>query len=340
MADARADAVTDVAGKLTERVAAFVKKERLPGAAAGVVVDDELVWSTGYGYADVEARRPHDARTLFRIASITKTFTATAILQLRDEGKLHLDDPAVAFLPELRDATSPFGMIETVTIRRMLSHESGLMGDPPGARWFHDIYEASPAANLAKGAEIATKIPPNVQQKYSNLAFQLLGEIVVPARRHGRTRTRSAGRILDPLGMTSSGFHPLPPELLERRAVGYKPRWLSDAFVPFSLTLTEFPLAEGGLQSSVEDVATVAVGAVPDGEGGRRAPDGPVRRDAARDAAPALPRGRQVGGGLGDRLVRRAQGRDRVAPALGRPARFHHERVLPREGARRARSRS
>ena len=72
----------------------------------------------------------------------------------------------------------------------MLSHESGLMGDPPGARWFHDIYEASPTANLAKGAEIATKIPPNVQQKYSNLAFQLLGEIVARLDA-GRTRTRS-----------------------------------------------------------------------------------------------------------------------------------------------------
>jgi CubicO group peptidase (beta-lactamase class C family) len=55
--------------------------------------------------------------------------------------------------------------------------------------------------------------------------------------------------------MSSSGFHPLPPELLARRAVGYKPRWLSDTFEPFSLTLTEFPLAEGGLQSSVDDVA-------------------------------------------------------------------------------------
>ncbi len=254
MADARAAAVTDVAGKLTERVAAFVKKERVPGAAAGVIVDDALVWTTGYGYADVEARRPHDAQTLFRIASITKTFTATAIMQLRDEGALHLDDPAVAYLPELRDATSPFGMIETVTLRRMLSHESGLMGDPPGSRWFHDIYEASATVNLAKGVEISTMIPPNIQQKYSNLAFQLLGEIV--ARLDGRAYPDAIrARILDPLGMASSGFHPLPPELLARRAIGYKPRWLSDAFEPFSSTLTEFPLAEGGLQSSVEDVA-------------------------------------------------------------------------------------
>jgi D-alanyl-D-alanine carboxypeptidase len=254
MPDARIDAINDVAGKLTERVAAFVRKERLPGAAAGVVVDDSLAWSTGYGYADVETRRPHDAQTLFRIASITKTFTATAIMQLRDEGKLHLDDPAVAFLPELREATSAFGMIETVTLRRMLSHESGLMGDPPGARWFHDVYEAEPTANLAKGAQIATMIPPNIQQKYSNLAFQLLGEII--ARLDGRPyRDAIQARILDPLGMTSSGFHPLPPELLARRAVGYRARWLSDTLEPFSPTLTEFPLAEGGLQSSVQDVA-------------------------------------------------------------------------------------
>jgi CubicO group peptidase (beta-lactamase class C family) len=249
----KAAAIADIAGKLEERVAAFVKEHRLPGASAGIVVEDELAWSGGYGFADVSTKRPPDAQTLFRIASITKTFTATAILQLRDEGKLHLDDPAVAFLPELGDASSSFGRIETVTLRRMLSHESGLMGDPPGARWFHDVYEASPAANLARAAEIGTRIPPNVQQKYSNLAFQLLGEIV--ARVDGRPYVEAIhARILEPLGMRSSGFHPLPADLEARRAVGYRARWLADEFVPAE-GLAEFPAAEGGLQSSVEDVA-------------------------------------------------------------------------------------
>ncbi|MEP6758944.1 MAG: serine hydrolase [Actinomycetota bacterium] len=243
----------ELAGKFEERVAAFVKEHRLPGASAGVVVGDELVWSGGYGFADVGTQRPHDAQTLFRVASITKTFTATAILQLRDEGKLHLDDPAVAHLPELRDAQSPFGLIETVTIRRMLSHESGLMGDPPGARWFHDVYEASPQVNLARATEIATRIPPNVQQKYSNMAFQLLGEIV--ARVSGQSYVDVIReRILEPLGMASSAFAPLPEALEARRAVGYWPRWLSDTLVP-AAGLAEFPAAEGGLQSCVEDVA-------------------------------------------------------------------------------------
>lgn len=248
-----ANPVGELGGKFDERVAAFVKENRLPGAAAGIVVGDELVWSGGYGFADVETGRPHDAQTLFRIASITKTFTATAILQLRDEGRLHLDDPAVAHLPELRDAQSPYGLIETVTLRRMLSHESGLMGDPPGARWFHDVYESSPAVNLARATEIGTRIPPNLQQKYSNLAFQLLGEVV--ARVSGRSYVEVIQeRILDPLGMTATGFAPLSAELEARRAVGYHPRWLSDTFVP-AVGLAEFPAAEGGLQSCVEDVA-------------------------------------------------------------------------------------
>jgi D-alanyl-D-alanine carboxypeptidase len=253
MTDAKATAAAALADTYLEKVAAFVKEHRLPGASAGVVVGDELVWSAGHGFADVKTQRPNDARTLFRIASITKTFTATAIMQLRDEGGLHLDDPAVVYLPELREAQSAFGAIETVTIRRMLSHESGLMGDPPGARWFHDVYESSPAVNLAKAAEIATRIPPNVQQKYSNMAFQLLGEIV--ARVGGRPYVEAIQeRILDPLGMTATGFHPLSPELEARRAIGYAPRWLSDTFAP-ATGLAEFPAAEGGLQSCVEDVA-------------------------------------------------------------------------------------
>jgi CubicO group peptidase (beta-lactamase class C family) len=248
-----ASSIDGVVGKLEQAVASFVKEHRLPGAAAGVVHGDELVWSFGHGYADVAGRRPHDARTMFRIASITKTFTGTAILQLRDEGALHLDDPAVAFLPELRDARTPFGAIETVTIRRLLSHESGLMGDPPGARWFHDVYEPSPEVNLAKAAEIATAIPPNAHQKYSNLGFQFLGEIV--ARVAARPFTEVIqGRILGPLGMKSTGFAPLPADLGARLATGYRPRWLSDTFEP-ATGLSTFPQAEGGLYSCVEDLA-------------------------------------------------------------------------------------
>src|SRR2546430_5574608 len=104
--------VAGLAAQLESRARSFVREHRLPGVAAGVVHGDELVWSSGVGFADVSAGRAPDVTTLYRIASITKTFTGTAIMQLRDEGALHLDDPATMHLPELRLAESPFGAIE------------------------------------------------------------------------------------------------------------------------------------------------------------------------------------------------------------------------------------
>jgi len=248
-----ASAVAGLGDRFEQTVAAFVKEHRLPGAAAGVVVGDELVWSGGYGFADVAGRRAPDAHTLYRIASITKTFTGTAIMQLRDEGKLHLDDPAVAHLPELRDAISPFGPVETVTIRRLLSHESGLMGDPPDTDWTLNRYEGSPLRNLRRVGEIGTRVPPNTQQKYSNLGYQLLGEIV--ARGSGMPYVSYVREhILDPLGMDATSFDPLRGDLEARRAVGYQGRWMSDELRRAN-PWGEDVFAEGGLWSCVEDLA-------------------------------------------------------------------------------------
>ncbi len=245
--------VAKIADELEAKAAAFVKEHRLPGAAVGVVHGDDLVWSAGVGFADVASRRPPETSTLYRIASITKTFTGTAIMQLRDEGRLHLDDPIVAFVPELRDAASPFGPIETVTIRRMLSHESGLAGDPPGTDWSTPpVYQGLIAPNLERVGEIGTRIPPNAQQKYSNMAYQLLGEVVTRVTGVSYVdHVRSA--ILEPLGMTNTHFEPVPDEALPRRATGYNARWLSDELTLADLSVTIW--AEGGLWSCVEDLA-------------------------------------------------------------------------------------
>lgn len=247
-----ASPIDAVAAELDAAAIDAVREKRLPGIAAGVVHEGELVWSSAPGFADVAARRRPDAATLYQIASITKTFTATAIMQLRDEGRLHLDEPAVEYLPELRGAASPFGPIETVSLRRLLAHESGLMGDPPGTDWSGPTYESDPAASLARIAEFSTSVPPSTQQKYSNIGFQLLGEVV--ARVSGTPYAqRIRETILDPLGMTSTSFDPLSDELAARRAVGYAARGFSDE-------LRHAPVmsgigAEGGLWSCVDDLA-------------------------------------------------------------------------------------
>jgi CubicO group peptidase (beta-lactamase class C family) len=248
-----ASPLTDLAGELEAHARGFVREHRLPGVAAAVVHGDDVLWAGGEGFADITAGRRPDTRTLYRVASITKTFTGTAIVQLRDAGRLHLDDPAVAYIPELAGAAAPFGPIETLTIRRMLSHESGLMGDPPGTDWSARIYAADVAEILGRVEETGLRVPVNVQQKYSNLAYELLGEIV--ARVSGTPYPEFVGdNILKPLGLESTSFEPLSETLAGRCAVGYAPRAFSDELVP-ARPLKSNLWAAGGLWSCLDDLA-------------------------------------------------------------------------------------
>jgi CubicO group peptidase (beta-lactamase class C family) len=199
------------------------------------------------------ASRPTGADVLYRIASITKTFTGTAIMQLRDAGKLGLDDPVVRWVPELAGSATP-DTIGGVTIRRLLSHESGLVSEPPGTDFVagQPSYQGVAARNLERVSEIFTAVPPNTQLKYCNLGYQLLGEIV---SRISETPYPQyvAEQILAPLGMVSTGFEPLAPDLASRRAVGYAGRAFSDEL---AIAPSMPPVwAEGGLWSTVSDLA-------------------------------------------------------------------------------------
>jgi CubicO group peptidase (beta-lactamase class C family) len=240
------------ATELDAKLNGFVRENRLPGAAAGVVHGDELAWLAAVGFADTASRRPSRPGTLYRIASVTKTFTGTAVMQLRDAGRLDLDDPAVAHLPELRSAVSPFTAIESVTIRRMLSHESGLAAKPPGTDWSVPVYQSTAELTLARASDIVLKLPPNKQHKYSDLAYQMLGEIVTRVSGTAYPQyVRDA--ILDPLGMSATAFEPLAGPLLDRRSTGYGCRALSDELDRAPAMSPVW--AEGGLWSCVEDLA-------------------------------------------------------------------------------------
>ena len=243
---------TDGAPDLEARLVSFIEQNRLPGGVAGVVCDDELSWLAGAGFADIAAGTATDPAMLYGIASITKTFTGTAIMQLRDAGRLDLDDPAVRWLPELRSVANPFGPAEAVTIRRMLSHESGLPAEPPGTDWSVPAYQGDPGQTLRQAAGIAVQFPPHAQHKYSDLAYQWLGEIIT--RVSGASYPRYIREaILDPLGMTATGFPPLPAGLTARCATGYQWHALSDYLDPAPPMPPVW--AEGGLWSCAEDLA-------------------------------------------------------------------------------------
>jgi CubicO group peptidase (beta-lactamase class C family) len=247
------DPVEGISAKLQTMLAGYVKEHRLPGATAGVVHDGRLVWSGSAGFADVGSRVVADPSTLHRIASITKTFTATAILQLRDDGVLGLDDPAVEHIPELAAAQPIAGPIEAVTLRLLLAHQSGFQSEPPGTDWSVGRYEGDVLTNLARAAEIGTRVPVATQEKYSNLGYQVLGEVV--ARRSGVSFAEHLRvRITEPLGMTRTVLGSLPPHLVADQATAYSGRWMSDELDVVTVPL-EMTSSEGGLWSCVDDLA-------------------------------------------------------------------------------------
>jgi CubicO group peptidase (beta-lactamase class C family) len=142
---------------------------RLPSVSAGVFRGEELVWSEAIGLADVEQGVEATPDTRYAVASITKTFTAVSVLQLRDAGKLDLDDPLSKHLPEAAHGTP--------TLRRMLAHASGLQREPPGEIWETLTFPGE--EDLLRGLEEAEQVlPPMAAWHYSNLAYALLGVVV------------------------------------------------------------------------------------------------------------------------------------------------------------------
>ena len=227
-------------------------RHRLTGLSVGLVVDSELAWSQGYGYADLVSERAPDSDTVFRVGSITKTFTATGIFQLRDQGKLGIDDPLVKHIPEFAQVEVKVGSVEQVTLRRIMCHHSGLMGESPGDYWetldFPTIQEF-----IDRLPGTAIVIAPDSAFKYSNLAFALLGEVVSRVS-GGPYDDYIRDNILDPLGMSSSGFQ-LTDAIQEQMAIGYQPRAHEDFPDVAPHPDIKGHTAAGQLYSSVTDLA-------------------------------------------------------------------------------------
>lgn len=224
------------------------EKAHYPGLAFGIVLDGKLVYSGGIGYADVAKKTPATPQSLFRIASMTKSLTAMAILKLRDEGKLRLDDPAEQYIPELKTHRYLTADAPRITVRNLMTHSAGFPEDNPwGDRQLAD--SDADLLSLIKGG-ISNANAPGVAYEYSNLGFAMLGRIitVVSGRAYQQYITDA---ILKPLGMndTQWEYDRVPAG---RLALGY--RWQNNAWLEESLLHDGSYGAMGGLITSIEDL--------------------------------------------------------------------------------------
>jgi CubicO group peptidase (beta-lactamase class C family) len=239
--------------EVEKAIAASAISEKFPGAAAGLVVDGELVWSKGWGERAPGGAVP-DLDTVFRIASMTKSFTALAILKLRDEGKLSLDDAAAKWVPELAGMPKATKDSPEITIRHLLTHSEGFPEDNPWGDRQLARSDAFLAAMTKAGIPFSNA--PGVAFEYSNTGFALLGRVVAKASGM-RYRDYVDANILKPLGMTST-YWEASAVPKERLVAGLR---LTDEKAGTTAVVAEAHLPDGafgsmgGLYSTVRDLA-------------------------------------------------------------------------------------
>ena len=197
--------------------------ERIPGISMAVVYDQELVWSKGFGFSNLEKKVAATPDTIYSICSISKLFTSIAIMQLRDAGKIRLDDPVSNYLPwfiiENTDPDAP-----PITVRSLLTHSSGLPAESDYP------YRTDPEFAFPSRKEIIERLPqqktlypPDTYLQYSNLGLTLVGEIVAAAS--GQPYDEYVREhILLPLGLDDTTPY-LPEDLLGARLALRYSRW-------------------------------------------------------------------------------------------------------------------
>jgi CubicO group peptidase (beta-lactamase class C family) len=289
--------VADAIRLLDLWLAEQVATGRTPGLSVAVVHDQGLVWSAGYGFADLESRTPATAGTLYRLGSVTKLFTATAILLLRDGSELDLDDPVAKHLPEFT-VRNPFPDSQPVTLRHLLTQTSGLPRDTSIPYWTTHEFPSREAilASLA-GLELVRR--PGETYKYSNLGMGLLGLVV--ERVSGRSYADFLReRIFAPLGMAQSTAAPTA-EQRGRLATRYYRKATDGTRKVFEYYDMEGLAAAGNVISNVLDLAEFAKLQFRDGQaGGAQILAGATLREMQRPqfVYPGFSGGRGLGFGV------------------------------------------
>jgi CubicO group peptidase (beta-lactamase class C family) len=231
---------------------AIVAHKIAPGLSISLMSGGHWLYSKGFGVLDTQSNRPVNAQSRFRIASVTKQFTASAILKLHEVGKLHIDDPLAKFFPDLPQA-------HTVSLRQMMQHISG-MGDHVNGQKAEILsaaqtkdYDDGALLNIIKDIKPLFPLMPGARWRYSNSAFTLLGLIVhrVSGQTFGQFCTE---HFFKPLGMKNTTVDPVGYRS-EDQALGYRAtRTSSNGFGEVLPASASFLGGAGAITGSTEDL--------------------------------------------------------------------------------------
>ena len=241
----------------------------MPGFSVAVVKGGTVCWMKGFGFADIATQASATPETVYMWFSMTKIVTATAVMQLNDQGRLSLDDPVNEYIPNFPTAANS----TSATIRHLLNHSSGLPNPIP-IRWIHLATETGPEPGaflnqlLVEHGKLRSK--PGRKASYSNIGYIALGEVIAVASGE-RYQDYVVDRILKPLGMEQTNFI-YTPDMLLNAATGYQrrlsimslllrfmgvPRGVLDGRVGDYVAFNRFCLdgaSYGGLLGPVKDV--------------------------------------------------------------------------------------
>jgi CubicO group peptidase (beta-lactamase class C family) len=214
------DDLQSVIAALDKKATEMAPDPKAASFTLALVRPSGLVWTKSYGYADIAAKKPADADTVYRVGSITKQFTALMLLQLVHEGKVHLSDPVEKYFPEIHLVQNDYKNAPPITFWQLATHTSGLATEPEPmqtyikgalADWEKTLIAALPHTKF--------EYEPGTRYNYSNVGYAMLGAALARAA-HQPYIDYVKQKILLPLGMTHSDFA-ATPEIRPRLATGY-----------------------------------------------------------------------------------------------------------------------
>ena len=262
---------------IDEIFSSYARQNHFPGFVYGLIVDGKLIHTGNIGYSNISQKNLANSKSAFRIASMTKSFTAIAILKLRDEGKLKLDDPVYLYIPEMKTQKYLTTDAPVITIRNLLTHGAGFPEDNPwGDRQLAKTDEEL-IGMIKNGISFSNN--PGLNYEYSNMGFAMLGYII--KKISGLSyETYITKNILEPLGMmhTYLEYSKVPGNEL---AHGY--RWLNEQWVEQPLLHDGTYGAMGGMISSIEDFSKYVSLQLSAWPPRNEMENGPIKRSSLRE---------------------------------------------------------